>query len=174
MALGAQLLAADLAVYRAVRSSARHPGAIRAAQAMSLAGEHAAVWLLGGGAGFLVDRGRRREWARATVAVAGAHGLNVAVKRVVRRQRPIVEALPALARTPSTLSFPSAHAASSFAAASAFSPLLGSRALYAPAVAMGYSRVFLGVHFPFDVAAGALLGVTVGSLGARGARVRRG
>lgn len=169
MALQTRLAAADLALYRSVRSGARHPAAIRAAQAASLAGEHAAVWLLGGAAGFALDRRRRAEWVRATVAVAGAHGLNVAVKRVVRRQRPIVEALPALARTPSTLSFPSAHAASSFAAARAFSPLLGSRALYGAAAGMGFSRVFLGVHFPSDVAAGALLGIAVGSP----ARLRR-
>lgn len=170
MALQARLAEADLALHRTVRSSARHPVAIRAAQGASLAGEHAAVWLLGGGVGFAVHRARRREWARATVAVAGAHGLNVAVKRVVRRQRPIIEALPALARTPSTLSFPSAHAASSFAAARAFSPMLGSRALYGAAAGMAFSRVFLGVHYPSDVAAGALLGLSVGSL----ARVRPG
>ena len=156
--------AADLALYTRVRSTAVHPLAIRAAQGLSLAGEHAGAWLAIGSLGTVVDRGRRPQWAKATAGVAIAHALNVGVKRVVRRQRPIVEALPALAKTPSTLSFPSAHAASSFAAARAFSPLLGHRALYAAALGMGFSRVYLGVHYPSDVAAGAVLGLTVGGL----------
>jgi membrane-associated phospholipid phosphatase len=158
------LAALDVAAFRAVRSRARHPGLIGAAQALSFLGEHAGVWLAGGATGVLLDGDRRADWCRATVAVAGAHAANIAVKRVVRRQRPLIDGLPALAHTPSTLSFPSAHAASSFAAARAYSPLLSAAPLYAAAEAMGISRVFLGVHFPSDVAAGAALGVATGTL----------
>lgn len=159
-----QVAAVDLAIFRAVRSQARRPEIIRAARGLSLLGEHAGVWLIGGAAGALVDGQRRGQWFRATAAVAGAHAANVAVKRIVRRQRPLIDALPALTRTPSTLSFPSAHAASSFAAARAYSPLVAPAPLYAAAVAMGASRVFFGVHYPSDVLAGAVLGLATGEL----------
>ena len=60
--------------------------------------------------------------------------------------------------TPTGLSFPSSHATSSFAAARAFGRLLPSPPLYGAALAMGASRLYLGVHYPSDVAAGAALG----------------
>lgn len=76
----------------------------------------------------------------------------------------MLRGLPALAGTPSSLSFPSAHAASSFAAARAYSGLAPAVPLYAAAVGMGVSRVFLGVHYPSHVVAGAFLGIAVGSI----------
>jgi membrane-associated phospholipid phosphatase len=155
---------ADLRLYRLVRSAARPP-ALEPIGRFSSLGEHAAIWLVIGAAGIALDEPRRDRWKRATTAVAATYALNTAIKGVFRRARPTLEDLPALIAPPTALSFPSAHASSSFAAARAYSPLLPAGPLYGVATAMAVSRVYLGVHYPTDIAAGALLGTIAGSAG---------
>ena len=88
------------------------------------------------------------------------YGLNYAVKLGVRRPRPQLDGLPPLTPVVSKLSFPSAHATTSFAAASCFSLALPqARPLfYGAACVYAISRPYLGVHYPSDVIAGAALG----------------
>jgi membrane-associated phospholipid phosphatase len=87
----------------------------------------------------------------------------VLAKRVVRRGRPDDAQIRVLVGTPSRLSFPSAHVTSSTAAAVAYGPLLPIYRIVPAAVAatMAASRLVLGVHFPSDVAIGALAGWAV-------------
>ena len=94
--------------------------------------------------------------------MVGAHGLSIVVKRVVRRRRPSDPRIQVLVSTPGDLSFPSSHAASTTAAAVAYSRLLGRRYPLVSIPVMMTSRAVLGVHYPSDVLAGSLLGAAMG------------
>jgi decaprenylphosphoryl-5-phosphoribose phosphatase len=157
---------AEVRALEAVQRRLGRPPVVRVATGMSLFGEHAAGWLAIGAAGALLDRRRRREWLTATAGVALAHGASVGVKRVVRRPRPAHERVRVLVGTPSKLSFPSAHATSTAAAAVLLGPLLGrpGRLVAAAVAPMAVSRMVLGVHYPTDVLAGSALGAAVGLL----------
>jgi membrane-associated phospholipid phosphatase len=157
--------ALDLAVYRRVRSLAHTPDIVRWVRRYSMLGEHGAVWLALGAGGAAVDEPRRRRWLRATAVVAGAYVVSTSIKVAIGRRRPVVEDLPHLMATPTGLSFPSSHSTSSFAAVQAFGRLVPRIPLLGAALAMAFSRLYLGVHYPSDVAAGAALGTAIGSLG---------
>lgn len=115
------------------------------------------------GAGALLDDrpGARGRWLRGARIVLASYGINFAVKLAVRRRRPELDGLPPLTPTVSRLSFPSAHCTMSFAAARAFRDLAPAVALYGAALLFAVSRPYLGVHYPSDVVAGAVLGTAI-------------
>lgn len=106
----------------------------------------------------------RRAGVTALLALAvGFVCTNVILKPLVHRTRPwlVVEGLTALIAEHDPHSFPSGHTCAAFAAACAWRPYLsktwGNIALICAAL-MGFSRLYVGVHFPTDVLAGALVG----------------
>jgi undecaprenyl-diphosphatase len=109
-----------------------------------------------------------RRWGPlllTVIAVALADWSAAGIKALVGRDRPPVDyARPkALVPVPHDPSFPSGHAATSFAAATMLTfafPRLAP-ALFVLAAAVAFSRVYVGVHYPLDVLGGAALGVLV-------------
>jgi len=147
---------------RIARTRGHTPAAERAVARFSQLGEHGAVWILIGLAGGILRRDERTAWRTARRAVAAAYLANTALKFAIGRRRPNLPDLPPLTGTPTGLSLPSAHAATGFAAALAYSRLGAPEApLYGLAAALAYSRLYLGVHYPSDILAGALLGTAI-------------
>jgi len=156
---------ADLKLLRAMRTRGHTPRLEKLAKALGKAGNNGAIWFGIGAVLAILDSSNREAWIVCAFLAPIAIALNYLVKLIVRRPRPVLEGLPPLGGAPSSLSFPSAHATSSFAVATAMTRVepLGALA-FLLALALSLGRPYLGMHYPSDVLAGALLGVALGLL----------
>ncbi|MEU9044286.1 MULTISPECIES: phosphatase PAP2 family protein [unclassified Kitasatospora] len=138
---------------------------------LTRAADHGKIWM---GTAAVLGASGHRTARRAALRGAGSLLIasavaNIAAKGLTRRPRPALDPVPVLRRLlkqPLTSSFPSGHSASAAAFATALaieSPVLGAAA--AP-VALGVmaSRIYVGVHYPGDVLAGAALGAGAAAL----------
>jgi membrane-associated phospholipid phosphatase len=126
-------------------------------------GNNGAIWFGLGVVLAIFDSSNREAWLICAVLAPIAITLNYVIKLIVKRPRPVLEGLPPLGGAPSSLSFPSAHATSAFAVATAMTRVdsLGALA-FILALALSLGRPYLGMHYPSDVLVGALLGVGLG------------
>jgi membrane-associated phospholipid phosphatase len=154
----------DLRLLRSLRTRGHSKPIESALIALARTGEQGAGWHAIALAGALADPSRRPVYVRASRVVAIATAVNYAVKLLVGRRRPELPDLPPLVHTISSRSYPSAHATTSFAGAAALARALPVAPLYALAVAMAFTRPYLGVHYPSDVVAGAMLGTAIEKL----------
>jgi membrane-associated phospholipid phosphatase len=154
----------DARLLHALRTRGHAAQLEQAVAAYSWLGEHSRVWFGIAATGAVGHGGSRPVYLRALRTVVAAELAAAAVKRVVRRRRPRMELLPALVTVPSDLSWPSAHAATSFAAARVLAEALPPTPLYGAAALMAGSRPYLGVHYPSDVVAGVFLGLAMAEL----------
>jgi decaprenylphosphoryl-5-phosphoribose phosphatase len=153
----------DSRILYAMRTRFHSPAAETVGKALGKIGEYGAVWLVIGIVMAFIDSDNGDDWIVAGLLGPIAIGLNYAVKLVVRRQRPVLEGLPPLGGAPSSLSFPSAHATSSFACATAMTRIAPEAALlFILAGGIAICRPYLGMHYPSDVLAGAILGTALG------------
>jgi decaprenylphosphoryl-5-phosphoribose phosphatase len=143
------------------RGIAERPGVLTGARALSYFGEHSAGWVALSLLGALVAPRRRRAWLAAGIGAFVAHACAVVIKRIVRRERPDHPAVAVNVGTPSRLSFPSAHATSTTAAAILLGRVTGLPLPWVLVPPMALSRLVLGVHYPTDVLAGVAVGAVV-------------
>jgi membrane-associated phospholipid phosphatase len=109
------------------------------------------------------DKAMRQNAAYVAGSTLISAGLTQVIKVLVKRPRPFIHNINITpVYRPGDYSFPSGHTSSSFATATALSMAYPKWYVIAPAYlwagATGYSRMYLGVHNPSDVGAGAVLG----------------
>jgi|SRR5689334_17819049 len=158
----------DRRLYRLIHGLPHSPVGDRYVTIMSDLGEGlgwvgagvALAWLGG-------RRGRRAGLATIIASLGTTYLVQQRIKPIFRRKRPHIgrDVMVVGIRT-TDASFPSGHAASSFAAATAVAAFYPKTAplVFTLAAGVGASRVHLGHHFPSDVLVGAGIGVASGAL----------
>ena len=125
-------------------------------------GNGGAIWLLAAGCLLCTKKYRRQGVLLLGGLAVGVLVGNVALKNLIARPRPV----PLLIASPTDYSFPSGHTLSSAIAATILTKTdrcFGYAAIPLAAL-IAFSRLYLYVHWPSDVLAGALLGILIGNL----------
>jgi len=162
------LLAAD-AAFRAWLTTVHTPWLDAIMLAASLVGQSGFVWVvIGAGATLARPSLAAKLWQLAIAVLVCYIAVDHVIKPLVGRARPFhaMAGVRVVGYHPVTYSFPSGHAASAFAGAYIVACMLPRARgwLWALAALIAVSRVYIGVHYPLDVAAGALVGLGVGVL----------
>jgi undecaprenyl-diphosphatase len=131
-------------------------------RAFTIAGKAGALWGVIAALAFLVTGLEPSHLLVPWVAVAISWTVAEGAKVLFNRARPFISdtEIAPLIKTPSSSSFPSGHSATAASGALTLSAVYPS---FAPAfvlsgILVALSRIYLGVHYPFDVLAGLLIG----------------
>jgi undecaprenyl-diphosphatase len=164
------LQALDARLYLEVNGQ-RHPELLdRASKALTLITTGGWIWILGLLVAYRLGVPRSRRALRALVpsVVITTWVAEYPVKAYFRRRRPFIDVVRALVvgKEPGSWSFPSGHTSAAFAAAWILTRYWPGRLplFFGVAALVGYSRVYVGAHYPGDVAIGAALGMALSEL----------
>lgn len=131
-------------------------------------GDNGAIFLIAAIGLLCFPRTRRAGKVALTALAIGFLCTNVVLKHLVSRPRPWLEVaglLPMIEEADPN-SFPSGHTCAAFAFAGALLGTLpvrwGKALALVVAAVMGFSRLYVGVHYPTDVLAGAAVGLLAG------------
>lgn len=134
-------------------------------------GDHGLIWIVVGIVLLIIPKTRR--WGVTLLVTLGITWVicEFGVKELLARPRPFVvdPSYVLLIAPPSGCSLPSGHTLTAFIAATVLTRAPIARgwkvAAWVAAIAIAFSRLYLFVHFPTDVLAGAVIGVLAGLLG---------
>jgi undecaprenyl-diphosphatase len=168
------LLAADAALLRQIVSWP-HPDWLNwVFLAASRVGIGGAIWVATGLLLFVTRRIAPVGFLRLLIAILLVHVVvDLTLKPLVHRPRPpyAIAGLHVVGDTPRTASFPSGHAANAIAGALVLAALVRKKSaraiIWTAAAVVGVARVYLGVHYPLDATAGALVGALCGAAAMR-------
>jgi undecaprenyl-diphosphatase len=161
------LSALDARIYLAI-NEAPHPGVLDSfAWVVAIITTGGWIWVVGALGAYLlrVPRSWRAVKRLLPSVVVATWLIEYPIKRYFRRHRPFVRIVQALVigKRPGSWSFPSGHTGSSFASAWILSTVWpkGSPLFLGLAATVGLSRIYVGAHYPGDVASGAVVGIAL-------------
>jgi undecaprenyl-diphosphatase len=161
------LHALDARIYMTI-NDAPHPGALDSlAWIVAVLFTGGWIWVIGALVAYLLRAPRSLQAVKRLLpsVVIATWTIEYPLKTLFRRHRPFARIVQALVigKKPGSFSFPSGHTGSSFASAWILSTIWPRQAVafFGVAGAVGFSRVYVGAHYPGDVASGALLGVVL-------------
>jgi undecaprenyl-diphosphatase len=161
------LNALDARLYLAI-NDAPHPGVLDSlAWIIAVLFTGGWIWVIGTLVAYLLRVPRSWQAVKALLpgVVIATWTIEYPIKAFFRRRRPFVRIVQALVigKKPGSWSFPSGHTGASFASAWILSTNWpkAAPAFFSIASAVGLSRVYVGAHYPGDVASGAILGMVL-------------